>query len=353
MAVATPPSPKNRLLPPPPQDGVIRQARRRRRLRLLLQSAVVLAVLLGGTAVAIVSLSQGAPTNASRPHRGALAGVDPAPGLAIRLSPSLDGATYGWCVGVEEGTGGISGGGCGALPVSSRPIVTTLSSGSVRTRTESVVVLTTPAVASVLVNGTRRVPTRVVPGLLFGLRAAHVVLPVHVVRSPSGRLGFTAPPEPRLLALSASGRPLPTPPVIPNRLPGATVSGPCRLTADGIPGLAAQWSHVASSIVPAPAGLVGPAFFSCVDVEYYLRKWPLDAAVLLDAAHPGSPPAAIPGLRPVTGYPGFFNGPGDFKGELTAIRRGEAWLVVAGGSGFAQRLRVLSHLSATVSAPGS
>ncbi len=229
----------------------------------------------------------------------------------------------------------------------------TLSTGSAKTRTESVVVLTTPAVASVLVNGTRRVPTRVVPGLLYGLRAAHVVLPVHVVRSPSGRLGFRAPPEPRLLALAANGRAIATAPVIPHPAPGAMSSGPCRLTARGIPGLAPQWSHVASSIIAAPAGLVGPAFFSCIDVEYYLGKWPLDAAVLLDAAHPGSPPAAIPGLDPVPGHAGFFNGPGDFKGELTATRRGETWLVVAGGSGLAQRLRVLSHLSATISAPHS
>ena len=119
-----------------------------------------------------------------------------------------------------------------------------------------------------------------------------------------------------------------------------------------MPGLAQQWSHVASSIIAAPAGLVGRAFFSCIDVEYYLHgKWPLDAAVLLDAAHPGSPPAAIPGLGPVPGHAGLFNGPGDFKGELTATRRGEAWLVVAGGSGLAQRLRVLSHLSATISRP--
>ena len=350
MAIATPPSPKNRPLPAP-QDGVIRQARRRRRLRLFIQSAVVLGILVGGIAIGIVSLSQGDPTSSSRPHRPVPGRPDPAPGLAIRLSPSLDGATYGWCVGVEEGMGGIAGGGCGALPVSSRPIVMTLSTGSAKTRTESVVVLTTPAVASVLVNGTRRVPTEVLPGLLFGLRAAHVVLPVHVIRSPSGRLGFRAPPEPRLLALAANGRPIATAPVVPHPAPGAVSSGPCRLTADGIAGLTQQWSHVASSIVAAPAGLVGRAFFSCIDVEYYLRKWPLDAAVLLDAAHPGSPPAAIPGLGPVPGHAGFFNGPGDFKGELTATRRGEAWLVVAGGSGLAQRLLVLSHLGATISAP--
>ena len=112
-----------------------------------------------------------------------------------------------------------------------------------------------------------------------------------------------------------------------------------------------QWSHLAAPIRPFPEQLVGRAFLSCVDVEYYLHGWPLDAAVLLDAAQPGSLPAAIPGLAPVPGHRGYVNGPGDFKGEVTATRRGSAWLVVAGGEGLAQRLRLLSHLKATISLP--
>jgi hypothetical protein len=46
--------------------------------------------------------------------------------------------------------------------------------------------------------------------------------------------------------------------------------------------------------------------------------------------------------------PGYFNGSGDFHGDLTATRVGDAWLVVAGGSGRAQRIRVLHHLTATI-----
>jgi hypothetical protein len=93
---------------------------------------------------------------------------------------------------------------------------------------------------------------------------------------------------------------------------------------------------------------VGHAFFSCIDTEYNLNHWPLDAAILLDAAHPGAPPAPIPGLIPVPGARGLMNGPGDFKGELTATRRGNAWIVVAGGSGLAQRITVLHHLTAAI-----
>ena len=98
---------------------------------------------------------------------------------------------------------------------------------------------------------------------------------------------------------------------------------------------------VAPAIRALPGQLVGRAFFSCIDTEYYLRGWPLDAAILLDAAKPGATPAAIPGLTPVKGEHAYFNGPGDFKGELIATRYGNAWLIVAGGSGLAQRVHVL------------
>lgn len=85
-----------------------------------------------------------------------------------------------------------------------------------------------------------------------------------------------------------------------------------------------------------------------MDTEYYLNHGPLDTAMLLDAAHPDTPPTAIPGLTPARGEPGFYNGPGNFKGELTATRRGNTWLVIAGGSSLTQRIEVLRHLTDTV-----
>jgi hypothetical protein len=106
-----------------------------------------------------------------------------------------------------------------------------------------------------------------------------------------------------------------------------------------------------TAVRPFPEQIIGRAFLSCVDTEYYLHGWPLDAAILLDAAHPGSSPAAIAGLKAVPGAPGFFNGPGDFHGDLTATRHGNAWLVVAGGSGPAQRILVLRHLTAPLEEP--
>ena len=152
--------------------------------------------------------------------------------------------------------------------------------------------------------------------------------------------------------MAGDGRVLSEPSFTPRPVPAVTAHGPCTLTVAGVPGARQQWSHLAAPIRPFQEPLVGRAFSSCVDVEYYVDRWPLDAAVLLDAARPGSVPASIPGLVPVQGHVGYVNGPGDFKGGLTATRRGNAWLVVAGGSGLAQRLRLLAHLKVAVSLPG-
>jgi hypothetical protein len=133
----------------------------------------------------------------------------------------------------------------------------------------------------------------------------------------------------------------------PEKLP----SGPCQLTASGLPGLAPQWGHVATAIQPYGQRIIGRAFFSCTDTEYYMRGWPLDTAILLDAQHPGRIPAPIPLMTPVRGMPGLFNASAGWHGQLTARRDGASWLVVAGGSGLAQRIEVLSHLRARIALP--
>jgi hypothetical protein len=241
-------------------------------------------------------------------------------------------------------------------PVTSTPLAMQMSGESASTGRYSIVVVTTPQVAAILVNDRRRVPTVALPGLPYGLRAARIQLrvprtlrPIRVTSTPALRHVVPRPPEPTIMALDRQGRPIPNR-VVRERIERPDISGrgPCSLRAGGLPGLAPQWSHVASAIRPFPGKLVGRAFFSCIDTEYYLKHWPLDAAILLDAAHPGAVPAAIPGLTPVPGAPGFFNGPGDFKGELTATRNDSTWLVVAGGRNLAQRIEVLRHLTPTV-----
>jgi hypothetical protein len=72
-----------------------------------------------------------------------------------------------------------------------------------------------------------------------------------------------------------------------------------------------------------------------------LHGWPLATGVLLDARRPGRVLGALPGAAPVPGAPGIV----DFAAaSLSARRVGNAWLVVRGGSGTRQRLRVLEAL---------
>ncbi|MGH2831534.1 MAG: hypothetical protein ACRDK2_02060 [Solirubrobacteraceae bacterium] len=244
-------------------------------------------------------------------------------------------------------------------PISTSPISYVMSTFSLSSSHGSIVAVTAPQVA-VVVAGKQRVRTLTMPGLPYGMRAARILLPVKLsYRFVGGhrRLVRLPPREPKLVALDARGHSIQQSSLEVASLPRVQASqplrqdptSPCRLQASGLAGLSSQWSHVASSISPYPAKIIGRAFFSCVDVEYYQHGWPLDAALLLDAAHPGAPPAAIPDLAPVPGMRGFFNGPGGFKGQVSATRAGNAWLVVAGGKDTAQRITLLRHLTATVS----
>jgi hypothetical protein len=104
--------------------------------------------------------------------------------------------------------------------------------------------------------------------------------------------------------------------------------------------LTPEWGSTLRSISTVN-DYVGELFVSCVSTEYYLHGWPMTAAVLLDARHPGSVLGPIPGARPVPGRSDVV----DFAGaSLTARCVGNAWLVLQGGSGTAQRVRVLDAL---------
>jgi hypothetical protein len=342
--------------PSGPEQGAIEDARRRQRARRGRSVTILLvAVALGAIAWALSTLGARGRARTPRPSIVGAAGAVRS-GFGLRLSPSLDGGEYGWCVGIlENGFKGVAGGGCSAQPVTSKPLVSVFTSGGRGQRYETIVVLTTPSVAAVQVNGRRRVASVRPPGLPYGLRAARIQVPARARRSRSGKLIYAMPSAPKLVALDSAGRPLASASSRSSvNAPAGSGAVRCALHAGGLAGLVPQWSHVAGAIEPFAGGqLVGRAFFSCIDTEYYLHRWPLDVAILLDAARPGSTPAAIPGLAPVAGHARYLNGPGDFKGELTATRLAHAWLVVAGGSGLNQRIEVLRHISATVQLPGA
>jgi hypothetical protein len=327
---------------------VIREARERRRSRHR-QVASVLVVIGAGLAGCMAALLSGGRVARDAQPSPTLSAHRADTGFDVRLSPALAGGEYGWCIGIQYSSA-IAGGGCGAVFSTADPIAWSASEASAGSRHETIVAITTPDVASVLLDGARRVPTVGLSGLPYGMRAVRIELPLEVTRSRSGRLGFHRPPEATLVALSGDGRVLPSSPT-GRREPLVSVHGhraPCSISASGLSGLRRDWSHVAPAIHPALAPIIGRAFLSCIDVEYSVQNWPVDAALLLDATHPGSLPAAIPGLRSIAGQQGYFNGPGDFKGELTAKRQGATWLVVAGGRSLSQRLEVLRHLKSGV-----
>jgi hypothetical protein len=133
--------------------------------------------------------------------------------------------------------------------------------------------------------------------------------------------------------------------------------GVCELAQRGLPALHVQFGHTVAWIAPVPDAL-GEVFLSCVDAEYWMDGWPLQAAVLLDGHRPGPVLGPIPGARPVSGHPDMVNLPlgrvplnydapisaDSPQFSLTAKRVGNAWLVVQGGSGLAQRVQVLDAL---------
>ncbi|MFZ0088352.1 MAG: hypothetical protein WAL63_02515 [Solirubrobacteraceae bacterium] len=136
--------------------------------------------------------------------------------------------------------------------------------------------------------------------------------------------------------------------------------GVCELAQRGLPALHVQFGHTITWIAPVPDAL-GEVFLSCVDAEYWMDGWPLQAAVLLDGHRPGQVLEPIPGARPVPGHPELVNLPlgrlplnydapisaDSPQFSMTAKRVGKAWLVVQGGYGLAQRVQVLNSLRIT------
>jgi hypothetical protein len=215
---------------------------------------------------------------------------------------------------------------------------------------EPIDLVVAPGVANVLVNGQRGHLT-VLGHLPYGLKLVRITFP-----RGSGVVFYAK----SLRAIDAHGRTIgASKPVWGTtgvrgsvrwwQAPQPPPSGPCAIHARGLPGLKPEWGHVAAAIQPYPGKIAGQAFVSCIDTEYYLHNWPLETAILLDAAHPGARPAAIPDMHAIPGEPGLFATPGDWNGKITAQRIGNAWLVVAGGSGLEQRIQVLRHLHPMIS----
>jgi hypothetical protein len=340
-------------------DAVEREARMRRgrsrrvSLKRPRRASLLVAVvlLLGGSAAAAAVLIAG---ERSRSLSGVVPPYDASGNVSlggghyeITITPALKAGTIGWCTSIHyrdvpslraEG-GEFGGGGCGAgTPAVGSPLFA--PDGSQERGLWYV--LAAPQVAAVRVANGPTVLTRADARLPYGFRAAVFEIPARAFSH-----GF-----PRLTALDASGRAIPgsfyeSPPPEPARYwqyPQRQPQGRCPLTARRGSGVRAGLGEVLTAIVPDP-GIIGHAYLSCAEVGFRFHATWLTAAVLLDAKHPGAPPAALPDMRPVRGAPGVFDRTSALLPEgITARRVGDAWLIVKGQAAVAQRVQALRAL---------
>ena len=353
-------------------------------------------VICGSATAAVLSLGDSASQPLSGRVPGRPVGGPPAAALQsvagdryrITVFPDLPAGGAGWATGFAFSRNGqlTSGGQAGGLyPTARDPIFGGAGVGyiSVGPQTSASVTfsLTGPEVAAIRFDG-RNIRTFISSQLPAGDRVAVFFLPAGApapvvagferitggtTRVPAGpgrssrRIRAAA-----LVPLDAAGQAIPVSRSNPSASPstafwqaptavtptiheppyhGPTHPGPgaCELGQSRLPGLTPEWGHTLARITPITSAQ-GELLLSCIDTHYYLHGWPLTAAVLVNAQHPGAAPGPLPGATPVASATGTVDSPGS---SLSGRRIGNAWLVVSGGSGTAQRLRVLTALQIT------
>jgi hypothetical protein len=316
---------------------------KRPRRGLLLITAVLL---LGGSAAAAVLIAG----ERSRSLSGVVPPYDAQGNVSvagshyeITITPSLEAGTIGWCTSIHfrdvPKGGEFGGGGC---PTGTPAIGSPLFAADGSRGPGLWYVLAAPQVAAVRVANGPTVLTRADSRLPYGFRAAVFELSEKAFSSGA----------PRVTALDATGRPIAgssyeEPPREQARYwqsPQREPRGRCPLSGRRGSGVRGRLGTVLTAIVPDP-GIIGHAYLSCVALGFRLHGVWLTAAVLLDAKHPGEPPAAMPDMRPVPGAPGVVDRSSAFLREgITAQRVGDAWLVVQGQASVSQRLQGLRAL---------
>lgn len=208
-------------------------------------------------------------------------------------------------------------------------------------------------VAAVTVDGGPPIPTSQASGLPFGLRMVAYEIPTTSGEGARRILFHSLPID--VTALDGAGNPIA--PFIgpePGGGPLETTSwsdseaakpGVCSISGQGLPGLTALGGSVVSTLRPV-TGLDGRPFLSCTQVTYQLGGRVVEAALLLDAAHPGTvEPAPIPGAGPVPHHPGVVQVHLPSSG-LVARRTRHGWLMLEGAGTLREGLIVLAHLHA-------
>jgi len=354
--------------------GVISSVRAWLRARprglLLLAAAIVVS---GSTAAAItLSGQRSAPLSSivpagQQPHTALVAGTR----YDIEIAPSVQAGQVSWCASISTyersgrpddlGTGTCDAG----APTSGSPIFGASDLGGYGGGLAYV--FTSRQVAAVRIAGGPTVITRSDPRLPYGYRAAVFE---YKAPSPSNRdLSIPAGASQLVTPLDSSGRPIGDgasgPPVEPTRswlYPAPPTGGSCSLAARPHSGLYTGSGAVVTDLIAVPE-ITGQAFLPCIDTDLYMATMPaggqrgsfegaMQASLLLNAKQPGAPPAALPDMRAVPGRPGVFDRPdaelptaGPDRPGMTAERRGNAWLVVTGGSGTSERITAIGDLT--------
>ncbi len=262
----------------------------------------------------------------------------------ISLVPDIEAGEVGWCVVTRNSVGCLDG-------PPREPIVSESWSRSDPPPVSEGSAITISSVRAVLIDG-RRVPTRREGALPDGLRTVTVELqgPLSTTfRKQVGNARF-APLNVRggritERRISRELFKLPTESV-PD--PAHPAAGSCRIQVSGrLTEFVAESARVVTQLTPYKSVIRG-TFSSCAKTTYRVRGQQIVAAVLLDAAHPGSTPAALPAMQSLQGHHEIFRAPGEFEGDMIARRIHGAWLVVSGPSGVQQRLALLEDLRATI-----
>ncbi len=260
---------------------------------------------------------------------------------------------------------GQSSGVCGDAAMRGRPIVAAMAAGG---SGHSVgLYLTAPEVAAVRISSATTVLTRADSQLPDGYRFAVVVEP----KRKSGPAAGSGPWP--VAALSRSGRVIP-PHFSPQSegetavrwqhqhgrsalgLPAPRTVPPaaaCEIDPRGLTSAKLYYGSVVVHVHGSPQ-LDGTPYLSCAYMQFYYRGYTVQAAVLLDARHPGRLPAPLPDSAAVRSQPETVNEP-QRSGQqpITGRRIGDAWLVVEstsrqGLSTLEERLTVLDKLTACV-----
>jgi hypothetical protein len=259
----------------------------------------------------------------------------------VALVPPEQAGWIGWCSEVVDADS--SGGSCPVQPMMGERLIDEGWSASGPPQTVKGFVITSVEATSVTVPGAPPIPTISQPRLPFGLRAATVEIP--------GAQLFEGFPLRSFTVIGESGQALPDPRAELGSLsvqtkfwkrPQTPPPGICQLSTRHA-GLIAARGNVALEAA-GQKGILGQGFLSCIDTEYSFGHSFLHATLLLNGASPGSRPAPLPNMKPLADHRDVV-----VEGGVVARRRGNAWLLVRGGRGVAQRVQVLDALRPSTS----